>query len=80
MHFDEDTNQVFIVERFSFDELRGNTRDLCGVDADFCTAGMVRAARLAEFQERFAVRKALLAWHAQQLPNRDLPCQRCVNL
>ena len=65
--FDEDANQVFSVQRLTFNELRGNTRDLSGVDADFCTIALARTYRLAEFQERFSVRKLFLAWHAKKV-------------
>ena len=61
MHFCEGANEVFCVEKFSFSELRGNTRDLEGADADFCTVGLVRAGKLADFRERFYLRKLLLA-------------------
>jgi hypothetical protein len=64
VHF-ADCNQVFCVEKLSFCDLRGDTRDLQGTgdDPDWWSVGSARSRKLAEFAESFMLRKSFGRWH-----------------
>lgn len=58
------TLQVFEVEKLCFADLRGNVRDLSVTceDPDWCSIGVARANKLADFAENFMLRKVFCVW------------------
>lgn len=53
---------VFLIDRFTFDVLRGDVRHPDGSDPDYSTIGQCRHSRLSQFAEVFSLVKAFRAW------------------
>jgi len=55
-------DEVHVVEKLKFHELRGDIRNPEGDDPDWCTIGQARNCRLTQFAETSVAIKALRAW------------------